>query len=1435
MNSRGIAAVARRVGFALLIIAALTTLVTLCWGKVSATYRSLPPLLGPSVRPAELLTRASGSRDTGTTSTAAPYIETFPGDDGSYAAPHVTPRVVNPGGVIKVEVLVNDAPTHSSAWVSHVWLQVKDPDPRVIDTLNIDNIYGTEVNDYKNTDPDDPTKNAQDVSTILPTEFHTFNPVTNVYTDVTKAESHPGYYARAGHATLFTDEDTGYPEVPVHWLEMFDDGDPAHGDVTAGDGIYTCLWTTPGFNSDFYFDIITEDGQTIKQDGAKNWHGARRRFDNVAGCSTKDTFTPSKNILFVDDYLDGQRALTLYRNLADVPPYAVYLNSPYFFIDNLVKQSSSYGDLYSRTSPFVPPDSYSDTIFKGADIWRVLCRGPVEQSVLDAYLPTVVPNYIDPDDGRTPVSTPVRHADKVVVWASHANLVRDFTGNILRIPEGATLLDTSVQNKLQAFADQGGRLFVISSTLPRYSNEFSNTLRETLGATYAGGTFSNTVVTPNEYNQTPQFVYDDTANVYWYGASLPSPYWNPRLNAKLPRNANPSQAPALSATAGAVPRPSWGFLYQSPIGPMGPGAQTAFYAREVDDGAGGVNRFGIAVQNIRTSMTTDITTRTVYWAFGYEHLSAFYRPKPAIDTCEWLTDAHIEGTIRNQFNVGIPGAMVVISQYIRGETPDDYYRGDDLVAVLTDGTGKYIIQGIPPNKAYVITILASGQQIFQGALSARGGMKTIYDKKLTGDASTAGLHGFITQNGSPVNGATVTAAMLGGADYVDATDATGYYEFPSLPVGEFVLTASKAPFPDGTSRVILLSNDDKRVDIELVPLSDQPGKLHGKVVQAGGNGLPVPGASVRLRSAGELVAATTTNLNGVYSFDVADDGEYVIEVVATGFAVYTSPTIFYLAATGATANASLESLSGGYSPATITCYVYQGDSSGVVSDATVEVKVGSDVVDAFTGMGMITLSLNPGTYQFVASAPGYRTASLLVNVTPGIPQTVALRLYDLLHLNSGTMMFSLPGDYGGQLLKDLLNVAPSLLQLATYDVNAPDLYARETGTTATVVTGKGYWLHLDTAEAALTDDGTPVDTSERYPVQLRAGWNMIGNPFPFNVELSECRVRQGANEYSWGVAVYGNPPIIDGTLYTWTGDMNTYLLSTILRPYMGYWIRAHSDCTLLVSNTPSVRSAAPSRVRRVPTQSDWQVRLEARAGNVRDVDNYLGMAANATTSGYSRGLDYPEPPQPYGNYVRLAFPHAEWGVYAGDYTTDIEKPASGARSWTFRVDTNQTDMDVAIKWPDLTTQLPANYQAILTDLQTQQRCYLNTTSQYVFRSGPQGASRLFSMEISPRTGSLLVTGVRGVRSGARANSTIIFNLTQAAQVKISIRNQTGRLVRSLTSGLSATTGMNTVMWDGRDDAGRMVPRGSYLCEVQASDGIGRSARGTGVILLLTQQ
>ncbi len=75
--------------------------------------------------------------------------------------------------------------------------------------------------------------------------------------------------------------------------------------------------------------------------------------------------------------------------------------------------------------------------------------------------------------------------------------------------------------------------------------------------------------------------------------------------------------------------------------------------------------------------------------------------------------------------------------------------------------------------------------------------------------------------------------------------------------------------------------------------------------------------------------------------------------------------------------------------------------------------------------------------------------------------------------------------------------------------------------------------------------------------------------------------------------------------------------------------------------------------------------------------------------------------------------------------------------------------------------------------------------------------------------------------------TLAYDLPRAAAVTLRIHDLSGRVVRTLVAGEAQPAGPHARRWDGRDDAGRPLPSGSYLVRVAA----GGTAEACRVVLL----
>ena len=70
--------------------------------------------------------------------------------------------------------------------------------------------------------------------------------------------------------------------------------------------------------------------------------------------------------------------------------------------------------------------------------------------------------------------------------------------------------------------------------------------------------------------------------------------------------------------------------------------------------------------------------------------------------------------------------------------------------------------------------------------------------------------------------------------------------------------------------------------------------------------------------------------------------------------------------------------------------------------------------------------------------------------------------------------------------------------------------------------------------------------------------------------------------------------------------------------------------------------------------------------------------------------------------------------------------------------------------------------------------------------------------------------------GSGAGAPIGFSLDgESAETKVTIRDQSGRVVRSIDLG-ARNAGTSRIQWDGRSDSGQVQPAGTYVVEIEAN-------------------
>jgi|GEM_PF-1589695 len=143
----------------------------------------------------------------------------------------------------------------------------------------------------------------------------------------------------------------------------------------------------------------------------------------------------------------------------------------------------------------------------------------------------------------------------------------------------------------------------------------------------------------------------------------------------------------------------------------------------------------------------------------------------------------------------------------------------------------------------------------------------------------------------------------------------------------------------------------------------------------------------------------------------------------------------------------------------------------------------------------------------------------------------------------------------------------------------------------------------------------------------------------------------------------------------------------------------------------------------------WIMPLYATcASSATDSLSYLGVSPSCSDL-FDADCDIPEPPPPPVDFVRLYFPHPEWGLMFDEFNSDIREPfpCDSSKTWDFDVQTDHATQ-VELSWE--TSQVPLDCDIILLDSGGGMLIPdVRTTPNYSYTSGDQTETRSFKIRI----------------------------------------------------------------------------------------------------------
>jgi hypothetical protein len=540
-----------------------------------------------------------------------------------------------------------------------------------------------------------------------------------------------------------------------------------------------------------------------------------------------------------------------------------------------------------------------------------------------------------------------------------------------------------------------------------------------------------------------------------------------------------------------------------------------------------------------------------------------------------------------------------------------------------------------------------------------------------------------------------------------------------------------------------------------------------------------------------------------------------------------------------------------FTPNPFTIRVYMDNTRGystIDQEIPIEnARIELDLPPGFTDVNDATKTqivkriplINPRTMKYVdfqvridPTVYGFQPYTVKISTATGanktLTGTINVATTPRLRLATAANLITSPWTYSNTSWETILGLQVDQdFQAFTYDAQQNE-YVIQTGPQR----GKGTWIINNLAQSTYTLQGSPsepTDLTTGSPlIQLQPGWNLIGNPYNFSIQLGQMIGVDSSNpSQSYTFPDLVSQGIIAPALayydaesltpeYRYIQDNADYLV-----PNRGYWLFVNGAKYITLRFPPVLEPFLPARAETGWTQSDkqWRLQLAARNDQTVDSQNFVGVAKSAKDAKILR-LSKP-PVVPVKGAVSLSISQNVNGQATKLAQSLADAP--GRLSWNIDVYSKQAG-NVTVTWPNLNS-VPKNYQFRLVDLATGATRNLRRASGYTF-SAEERATRSFRLEAQPGSADRAMIGsILATRSDRSANSPLAISYTLASDATTTIRIlRGGQEVYVATRARADRAGENTVIWNLRDSANRAVAPGAYSVELTAESTTGDRVR-----------
>ncbi len=368
--------------------------------------------------------------------------------------------------------------------------------------------------------------------------------------------------------------------------------------------------------------------------------------------------------------------------------------------------------------------------------------------------------------------------------------------------------------------------------------------------------------------------------------------------------------------------------------------------------------------------------------------------------------------------------------------------------------------------------------------------------------------------------------------------------------------------------------------------------------------------------------------------------------------------------------------------------------------------------------------------------------------------------------------------------------------------------------------GKGYWIITNRNRIYNWDNMEFLKQDTVIAVNLMVGWNQIGNPWAWNINMDSCLIIPMDDRVLSYDTALDEGLILPELYYNEVIPLRRYarVLDNKLMPKYGYWIYANQPVRVRYDARPeSDRSTeiAPTKTlaKSIP-KSDVLINLKAQSGKYADSENFFGVCENLKN--YDRIYHSALEPPTINDYLYLYNVENNYR-----WSGTLKENESETEEWDICLERGDMDKKTILRWDWL--KLSEEMHLFLYHLETAEWFDLNTQESYTFENKQQiNHFKLYASEDENFKPIILP-----VEFDLSQNYPNPFNLQTTIELavpffadkheaKLIVYDILGRQVKILHSG-PISCGHIKINWNGKNDSGVVLASGLYILRFSTND------------------